>query len=484
MRRKRQWTTAIVLGFMAAVGVMAPSAAKGQDVGARGIIGTWQGVLVAGGARLRVVFRVTEAPDGGLEATMDSPDQGAMGIPIAAITLTGDSVRFDIASVGARYVGRLAGGGEQITGEWVQGAARVPLELGRGEPGEVRRPQEPEGPLPYVSEEVEIVGGDELSLAGTLTLPPGSGPHPAVVLLSGSGPQDRDGGLAGHRPFLVLADHLTRAGIAVLRTDDRGVGGSGGSTFTTTLADRAADTGAMVAHLRGRREIDRGRVGLVAHSEGGWVAPLVARAAPDHVAFLVLLAGPGLSPGPLLLAQQAAILRASGADEATLDAMAAFTGSLFDVLAATPDPARADERLQQLATEVAARLPAAQAQALEAYLAGQSETERLSSRRAANTPWFRDLIAFDVAPAWRGVHQPVLALFGGRDLQVPPAENVEPLRLLMGADHRPDRTVTVLPDLNHFFQPARTGLPEEYATIETTLAPEALDVITGWIRAH
>lgn len=479
-----RWTTAITFVVLASLGALTPSAASGQGYAPPPILGAWEGVLMAGGARLRVVFHVSAAADGGLEASLDSPDQGAEGIPIASVTTTGDSVRFDIAPIGAVYVGFREAGGERITGEWRQAATRLPLELGRGEHREFRRPQEPEGPLPYTVEEVDVNVGHSLTLAGTLTLPHGPGPHAAVLLLSGSGPQDRDGGLAGHRPFLVLADHLTRAGIAVLRVDDRGVGGSGGSTFTTSLADRAADAIALVSYLRGRTEVDGGRIGLVAHSEGGWVAPLVARAAPDDVAFLVLLAGPGLSPRSLLLAQQAALLRARGADEATLAAMTAFTRSLVEVLATTPDPARAAERLEELATEVAAGLPTPQARALESYLADQSESERVSARRAANTAWFRDLIAFDVTPAWRGVRQPVLALFGGRDVQVPPAENADALRLLTGADHRRDRIIKELPDLNHLFQPARTGLPEEYATIDTTIAPEVLEIIEGWIRGE
>lgn len=446
------------------------------------LVGHWQGTLEVGEVQLQIVFHFSESSDGEIEATMDSPDQGATGIPVTSVTLEGKAVRLEVESIGGVYTGELAESRTAIEGEWQQGGMTLPLRLEQVEEvARKRRPQEPRPPYPYREEEVEIeVPGAGVTLAGTLTLPSGDGPHPAVALVSGSGPQDRDETLYGHRPFLVLSDHLTRQGVAVLRMDDRGFGGSSGSTFESTLADRTADTLAAVRYLRRRSELDRGRIGLVGHSEGGWVLPLAAREAPDEIAFLVFLAGPGQSPRELLRSQQRALLEAEGADEATITALQTLQERGFEVLEATPDIAEAETRLEGLREEVASELPEAQRRALETRFAGESDATRAATIEAANSAWFRDLLAFDPAPALRQIRQPVLALYGGNDLQVPAEGNAAAMRRLLREGHA-EHAIQVLPGLNHLFQPSRSGLPAEYATIETTIAPEVLERISGWI---
>lgn len=211
------------------VGALVPRAAGAPESPPQTeFVGVWQGTLAVGQTRLRIVFHVGESSDGELEGMLDSPDQGAMGIPVETVTVAGDSIRLDIGAINAIYAGRLTEERQAIDGEWRQGGLAVPLELERVKEAPVlRRPQEPEPPYPYQEEAVEIeVPGAGVTLAGTLTLPPGGGPDPAVVLVSGSGAQDRDETVAGHHPFLVLADHLSRGGVAVLRMDDRDVGGS------------------------------------------------------------------------------------------------------------------------------------------------------------------------------------------------------------------------------------------------------------------
>lgn len=447
-------------------------------------VGHWQGDLDVSGTSLRLVFHIEPSEDGELAATLDSPDQGATGIPVESVTVEGDSIRVDIRAAAALYVGRLTAEGRAIEGEWRQGGTTLPLTVERvDEVEERRRPQDPEPPHPYAEETVRIdVPDADVTLEGTLTLPPGDGPVPAVVLVSGSGPQDRDETIAGHRPFLVLADHLTRRGVAVLRTDDRGMGGSTGSTLGSTLDDRTRDVLAAVRFLGERPEIDRERIGVLGHSEGGWVVPLAATEAPDEIAFAVLMAGPGQSPRNLLLSQQRAVLTAEGAETPEIAARETFLEGNFEIILASPDTATARARLLDRRTRILTELPVAQRRALETYFEEQTDAERDQALRVANTPWFRDLLTFDPEPSLREMDQPVLALFGANDLQVPVDENAPLLARLLDADGRPDREVRVLPGLNHLLQPSDTGLPAEYVTIETTLAPVALRSIGDWIE--
>lgn len=474
-------TLVVLFAFVASAAP--PAAASDRPAGAE-LAGPWQGSLDLGEIRLRLVFHLEAAHDGGYTATLDSPDQGATGIPASRVAVDEGAVEIEVAAIGGAYSGRLAADGESVEGEWRQGGTTLPLRLERVDGvAEVRRPQEPRPPYPYTEEEVtvEVPKADGVTLAGTLTLPPGDGPHPAVVLVSGSGPQDRDETLAGYRPFLVLADHLGRRGVAVLRLDDRGVGGSTGSTPESTLGDRADDALAAVRYLRGRSEVDGTRVGLVGHSEGGWVAPLVAVEAPDRVAFVVMLAGPAQSPRDLLRSQRRALLEAQEVDGTTVTALLTLQERAFAVLDETPDPAAARSRIEGLREAVLADLPEDQRAGLAAYFADRPEAERGLMVETVTTPWFRDLLAFDPAPVLRRLDVPLLALYGDRDLQVPAAENAPLLRRMLGEDRGGEHTVRVLPGRNHLFQPSETGLPAEYFIIETTIDPEVLELVGDWI---
>ncbi|MDD3643793.1 MAG: alkaline phosphatase, partial [Candidatus Krumholzibacteria bacterium] len=241
------------------------------------IAGDWHGNFDYSGIRLRIVFRLARDETGSLRAVMDSPDQGAKGIPVAGVVFDGDSLRIDVEAVGGRFIGAALPDSAAIDGVWMQSGLELPLKLRRGE-GEPRtRPQDPAPPFPYTAEEVAVENtGAGVTLAGTLTIPAGDGPFPAAVLLTGSGQQDRDETVVGHRPFLVLADHLARSGIAVLRCDDRGVGGSTGSHGDATTPDFAGDASAALGWLRRGEEIDPSRVGLIGHSEGAIIAAMAA----------------------------------------------------------------------------------------------------------------------------------------------------------------------------------------------------------------
>lgn len=451
---------ALLAGSPAHFGASAVSAQAAAPAQAS-LAGDWGGVLQVGPARLRL--RLVVAEEGGkLSAVLDSLDQGAK-MPVASIEETAGTVTATLPAIGAGFEGVLDPARTTMTGVWKQGGAELPLTLVKGAVLDApKRTQTPQPPFPYRAEDVSIPTPTAgVTLAGTLTVPEGKGPFPAVVLISGSGPQDRDETLLGHKPFLVVADHLTRRGIAVLRYDDRGTAKSTGDFATATSDDFATDALAAFLWLKDRKEIDRRRVGLVGHSEGGLIAPMVAADVPA-VAFTVLLAGPAVDGEAILVEQARLISLASGAPaEAAAAQNAIFATAVAAIAANASDPAKAKSEAE--AALVAGGVPKAQAEVQAAQL---------------TTPWFLRFLTYDPAPALQRGGQPMLALFGEKDLQVPPLQNAEVLKRL-----RPTAEVEVVPSLNHLFQTAKTGSPGEYAEIEETMSPAVLDRVATWISA-
>lgn len=444
-------------------------------------VGDWSGILDAGGTRLPLVFHVT-AGDEGLVASMDSPSQGAFGFAADRVHATADSlvIRFE------RLTGRLEGTGDPAThfeGVWVQAGMAFALELARNDgvdPSTIEtaaRPQDPECPCPYTDEDVRFRNERaQIELAGTFTRPEGDGPFPGVVLVSGSGPQDRDASMFGHRSFLVLADHLARHGIAVLRYDERGVGASEGDQESSTTSILSHDTQAAVDFLRAQDGIDA--VGIMGHSEGGAIAPLVASRDPE-LDFIVLMAGPGTTGRQILAAQTRAGLEVLGIDPAVIDALVAAN------LEATKAVAEAapEEDLEPAVREAfggAADVLDAETRAMLAL--DDADAWLATNVRMLSTPWFRAFARFDPAPALQKVTCPVLAVNGALDLQVLPEENLAGIEAALA--HNDDVTIRELPSLNHLFQTATTGSAEEYGAIDETLAPVFLDTVTDWILAR
>ena len=454
------------LVVLAMLGAAATGAAGAQDLPP--LVGDWAGNLDTGGAgTLRIVFHVTQGSDGRLGATMDSPDQGAYGIAAGPVTRDGRDVRIEVGAVGGHYEGTFSEDGGRIDGTWHQGGASLPLALAPTTESAPKRPQEPRPPYPYETREVRFESvKDGVTLAGTLTVPPGDGPFPAVVLVSGSGPQDRDETVFGHRPFLVLADALTRRGIVVLRYDDRGVGESTGNIATAVTADFADDAEGAVRYLAPLPEVAAGEIGIIGHSEGAVVAPIVANRDED-VGFVVLLASTGVTGEELLVMQLIAINRAMGVDEAITAQRSELQRSLLGLVSETPDDSVVARRAREILAAAGVTGAGADAQV-----------------RALLTPWMRYFLAYDPLPALRALKVPVLALWGGKDTQVPPEGNLEPVRAALEESESPDVTVRVLPGLNHLFQTADTGAPTEYVSIEETMAPVALETIGDWIRAR
>lgn len=432
------------------------------------IVGKWMGTLDAGSQKLRLGLNVSQNGSGALSATLDSIDQGAMGLPVDEITLTGNRVRLSLKAFGAAYEGTLKDG--RIEGTWTQGGGSLPLAFEPAANGpKPRRPQEPMPPFPYRSEDVIVTSG-AVKLAGTFTWPTSALPVAAVLLVTGSGPQDRNEALFDHKPFLVLSDHLTRAGIAVLRLDDRGTGASGGNFKEAGLTEFTADALAAVAWMKGRKEVNPKKIGIIGHSEGGAVAPAAAVQSKD-VAFIVMMAGPGIPFDQLMQRQTADQMRVQGAPESFIDANRKVFTRIVAILNEEPDNGKAKQRLDALAEETKKDSP-------QLGVIVESQIPRLLS------PELRSLMSFDAAETLRKVTCPVLAMNGGKDLQVAADMNLPGIAAALAAGHNPDFAVVKLTGLNHLFQTAKTGSIIEYGQIEETMSPRVLRLIADWVTAH
>lgn len=440
----------------------------------------WQGTISLPGATLEFMVRFTPDPEapGGWTAVLDIPAQGVQNAPMSAVVYTATELAFTFAQPGAVFRGAIATDGRTAAGTLAQAGQTFPATFTRLTADEAaaaapRRPQTPQPPFPYTEHEVTYRNeGDGITIAGTLTIPAGAGPFAAVVLITGSGAQDRDHAIMGHQPFRVLADHLARHGIAVLRSDDRGVGGTTGRTTAATSEHFARDALAGLAHLAGVERIDPRRRGLIGHSEGGMVAAIAAAQSAD-VAFVVMLAGAGVPGDEILRQQTRLLLAAAGTPTAQIDTILVRHRNLTDaVIADLPQPAQID----------------AMKALLRAQGVGAPEPELTTTAerhlRGMQTPWFRFFLTFDPRPTLRQVRCPVLALNGSLDLQVPPAENLAAITQTLAEGGNQDVTVHELDGLNHLFQTATTGSVTEYATIEETFAPAALAIIADWIQGQ
>ena len=452
---------------------VSPAAAQEPD---RGVEGRWAGSVVLPVGELP--FSVTFArSDGVLSAAMDIPIQSAFGLPLTAVSYVDGHVHFELQpSTGLELaVWDGAHEGDTIEGDFTQGVATGTFAIERAE---VMEP-EPEEPAPYREEEVSFENGD-VHLEGTLTLPEGTGPFPAVVMITGSGAQNRDEELVGFPIFRIIADHLTRRGIAVLRYDDRGVGGSTGNVAQSTTSDFAGDALAGIARLSEHADIDPGRIGLVGHSEGASVAPIAASRS-DAVRFVVLLAGTSVTGAEVIYEQAAALSRAAGAHEEDIVWATGFQRRLFAAMEAGED---LDAHREEFAAQIRAaidRLSEAQ-RAPISDIDGYVQIQIDQQINALQSPWFRHFLTYDPAGALRRTRVPVLALFGGLDLQVLPGQNRGPMAEALSGN--PDVTIEVLPRANHLFQAATTGSNTEYGVLEKAFVDGFLDTISDWILAR
>ena len=446
-----------------------------QNIDKRSIAGSWLGKITVNSVTLRVVFNLSVVEKDSLVATLDSPDQGAKNIKLGKVTLTGQALKISAGALLAEYNGTIKND-TLIEGTWTQAGNSVPLNLEKLKGAfTLNRPQEPKPPFPYTSEDVTFTNDKfNIKLAGTLTIPKGDGPFPAVVLITGSGAQNRNEELMGHKPFLVIADYLSRNGIAVLRYDDRGVGRSQGNYATATSADLATDAEAAYNYLKNNPKISLKGIGLMGHSDGGLIAPIVA-SSNAGIAFIVSLAGPGVSGEQILHRQNFDISHASGMNDKQVKEAISTNKKLFTVLKKEPDNKKAEEKITALYKKI-----------LLKKKTSPEDTEKAIKQLKATSgqstyTWFRYFLMADPFAFWKKVKCPVLALNGEIDLQVAADENLPAIEKVLKSGGNNSVKTMKLPELNHLFQHCKTGLPAEYGEIEETFSPEVLKIITDWI---
>ena len=443
---------------------------------AQDITGKWHGSLVVPGAKLRLVVNISQGLNG-YTATMDSPDEGSKGIPIDKVDFTANTLTFSIKAAGISYTGKYESG--IIKGTFTQGNYILPLDLSRNEASAapaLKRPQEPKAPFPYYTEDVTFKNEKAgITLGGTLSLPKKEGNYPIVILITGSGSQNRDEEILGHKPFLVLADHLTRNGIGVLRYDDRGVGKSGGNPAVATSADFATDTQAAFDYIKTRKEANKKKIGLLGHSEGGMIAQMVAEKNAD-VAYIVMMAGPGIQGSELMILQNYLVGKADSIPENELTSMGNTLRKAYNVILTEND----DKARKLAVSEIYEKEfgPFFQSKGVPKEDIGRVVLGQVDQ---VTSPWFVYFLRYNPAPVIEKLKCPILALNGKKDIQVAAKANLDGVR--RAADKAGNKKVTTksYPNLNHLFQECNTGSIQEYGEIEQTIAPVVLDDITAFI---
>ena len=431
------------------------------------LAGTWQGrvTLLVYGADVRLVMHFSkDSIDDTWACVVDVPDQG-MKAEDVDVEMEGDSLTLRFFTFGGSYVARYNADSMAFLGQFKQSGFRLPMKMVKGDADDMLyvRPQKPKKPYPYYEEEVTIKNpASGFTLAGTFTRPSAKGKYPVAILISGSGAQDRDESLMGHKPFLILADYLTRRGFAVLRCDDRGTGKSTGD-FWGNSADYAGDAGSQVEYLKTRKDVDKKRIGLIGHSEGGIVAPLVAADRKD-IAFIVMLAGPSMDLFDILLEQQVLINKADGKSDAYIQDELNTNKQIYAYVRQSPDSASA-------------------ADSIDAFLRSknQKDYEIATALRQVDSRWMRFYINYDPVATLQKVKCPVLALNGEKDVQVPAEKNIAGIERGLKAGGNKDYKTYILPGQNHLFQVCKKCTVSEYVQLEETMSPKVLEIIGDWL---
>lgn len=437
--------------------------------------GDWHGVLKVNGTELRNTFHFTQTADG-WRGSLDIPQQEAKGLVVEKVVVGNDSLWLSMPDLGVTYTGKIESDPPFIKGVFKQNGFELPLNLTREAAAGPARPQTPEAPFPYKEEEVSITNSKiGIKLSGTLTLPKTDQLVPAVILIHGSGPHNRNEEVMEHHPFWVIADYLTRNGIAVLRYDKRGIAESEGNYGTATSYDFAEDVAAALEFLKQRKEIDSRKIGLVGHSEGGLIAPIVADEDSD-VAFIVMLAGPAVDGGEILLQQERDLMTAYHYMDSVIEETISLNTKLFDAIRTYKE----DKGLRDILWDILEKnweefqdpkKPAAMSK--EEYF--EMQIEQLTSA------WLKEFIAINPQDYLSKIKIPLLALNGSLDLQVSAKQNLPMIEKALKKAGNKNYKIIELEGLNHLFQHAKTGALNEYAELEETIAPEVLEIIKDWI---
>jgi fermentation-respiration switch protein FrsA (DUF1100 family) len=451
------------------------SQVEAQVVDKNSVSGSWMGKIMAGAVPLRIVFNLLVVEKDSLIATLDSPDQGAKNIKLGPVTFDGRSIKISAGAMLAEYNGMIKND-TLIEGTWTQAGRSIELNISRlKKVFTLNRPQEPKSPFPYNTEDVTFTNTKfNIELAGTVTIPKGNGPFPAVILITGSGAQNRNEELLGHKPFLVIADYLTRNGIAVLRYDDRGMGKSGGNYINATSADFATDAEAAFNFLKSYPGINSKAIGLIGHSEGGLIAPIVA-STNKNVDFIVSLAGPGVNGEKIILRQSEDISHASGLPDEQIRENNSTNQRIYSKLKSEADNLKAEEKIMTEYKEILTS-NGASPEEIE-----KSVTQLKMTFGSEIYTWFRYFIMTDPGIFWKEVKCPVLAINGEKDLQVAADVNLAAIENALKSGGNKNVKTLKIAGLNHLFQNCDKGLPAEYGEIEETFSPEILKILADWI---
>jgi len=436
-------------------------------VDAQDIIGTWQGEINSLYGDFRVVIHVKENESHELAATSESPDISTK-ISDVDIEVKGDSLFLSLPR-GGEYAGKYNKDSSAYLGTIKQHGYKLPLKLVKGETADVlyKRPQNPLKPYPYKEEEVTIINRSEHdTLAGTFSKPNGNGKFPVAILLTGSGAQDRDESIKGHRPFLILADFLTRKGFAVLRCDDRGTAKSTGNFKASTTADFETDAEAQLDYLKTRPDVDKKHIGIIGHSEGGVIAPMVA-VKRKEISFIVLMAGPAMNSFDLMIMQDSLVELSDGTSATEINSYLIRQRKLFSIARSSLDSATAADSIDRMLT---------------VEKASDREIEKAITQVVS--PWFRWFIRYDPQENLKKLHCEVLAINGEKDIQVPAAANIAATEEALKSSKSKNYYTTVLPGLNHLFQKCRKCNVSEYKKINETIDPLALSTIGDWMEKN
>ena len=432
--------------------------------------GSWKGIIEIQGTKLNLVFNFKES-GGNWSATMDSPDQGGFGIPMDEVTINQNKVLVKSKALQLTYEGTITK--DCIEGIFQQSFLQVPLNLKCDTSEASQRPQEPQPPFPYQIENISFPSLDKsITLSGTLTLPDDLKKHPAVVLIAGSGPANRDEEIFGHKPFAVIADYLTRQGLAVLRYDKRGIGESTGSLREATTLNLAEDVEASIQFLRNHPNIQSNNIGLIGHSEGGIIAPMVA-SRDQAISFIVLLAAPGMTGKQILKKQNEESIQRSPITNDQKTKALNVAVQYLDYLAQTSSEGTSTEALHNTLDSI-----------ISINLAEDifPQVSREEMIKSTNNNWIIYFLNLDPSEYLKKVHCPILALNGTKDIQVEANSNLE--RIESSVKNKELLTVKKYLNLNHLFQKAETGAINEYAQIQETFSEDVLKDILTWISRY
>lgn len=450
----------------------------------RQVKGDWMGTLNIG-VKVRLILHIKkDSATGSYTATMDSPDQGAKGIPVSSLRVQGDSLHAEVNVIKGNYDG-LFTDDTTLTGSWSQGPAKLALTLVKtNEVTALNRPQTPKPPFNYKSEDVEYDNADKsVHFAGTFTCPNSAGPFPAAILITGSGQQDRDETLFEHKPFAVIADYLTKEGLAVLRVDDRGMGKTTGDLLNATSEDFAKDVEAGLAYLKSRSETDTARLGLIGHSEGGLIAELLASRRKD-INFVVLLAGPGIKGSVLLADQGAAILESEGYSADAVNLYKPFFSQVVNISITEKDTSVAFKKAWAAYESWKKTAP----QTTRNQLGFTDDTAVKSILKNLVTtfllPWMKYFLNNDPSKLVEKINAKVLALNGEKDIQVLAKPNLAGIKVALQKSKSKVADVEMLPGLNHLFQKCTKCSVSEYGQLEETINPAALTAIGDWLKKN